>query len=116
MNVADANTLAVDAVADGLEPLLDDLVLVGGCAVSFLATDPAAPSVRATVDVDFAIELDSRLELRRMEAHLERCGPAHDMSDDAPICRFRMRDRLVDALLADIRTAQARHAPQRTLL
>ena len=47
------------AMARLLEPMLDDLVFVGGCATGLLITDPAAAAVRPTRDVDVVTELSS---------------------------------------------------------
>lgn len=49
---ASQNLEQLAAVATILEPLLDRLVLVGGCATSLLVTDPGAPDARPTTDVD----------------------------------------------------------------
>ena len=40
------------AAANRLGELRDDMVFIGGCATGLLITDPAAPEVRATIDVD----------------------------------------------------------------
>lgn len=40
-----------------LEPLLDRLVFVGGCATGLLVSDPGAAPVRTTIDVDVIVEL-----------------------------------------------------------
>lgn len=98
MRREDANVAAVDAVAAALLPLLDELVLVGGCAMSFVLTDPLAPEVRTTVDVDFVVELRHRMNMRRMEEELERCGAVPDLSESAPICRWRISGRIVDIM------------------
>ena len=48
--------LLVDA-ARVLQPLLGDLVFVGGCATGLLISDPAAADVRPTKDVDAIAEI-----------------------------------------------------------
>jgi hypothetical protein len=48
----DPNLERLTAVARRLRPLLDELVFAGGCATGLLITDPAAPSIRTTFDVD----------------------------------------------------------------
>jgi len=45
------------AVAGHLRPLLNDIVFVGGCTTELLVTDPAAPSIRPTTDVDAIVEI-----------------------------------------------------------
>ena len=45
-----------------LEELADDVVFVGGCATGILITDPAAPTVRGTIDVDVIANVDKLSE------------------------------------------------------
>lgn len=47
----DPNIETLELAARALKPLLNELVLVGGCAVSLLITDRARPPVRHTIDV-----------------------------------------------------------------
>ena len=42
-----------------LGPVADEMVFLGGCATGLLITDPAAPSVRVTMDVDVITEVAS---------------------------------------------------------
>lgn len=52
MSADDSNVQSVEIVAAALGDLCDELVLVGGCAVSLLIDAPAAPPPRVTYDVD----------------------------------------------------------------
>ena len=52
----DPNIAQVERAIIELGTLADELTLVGGCAASFLNTDPAAPAVRQTLDVDLVVE------------------------------------------------------------
>jgi len=54
------------AVCREIEPLLEQLVLVGGCVTELLVSDPAAPNPRMKQDVDWvvnAVSLDSYYKL-----------------------------------------------------
>ena len=42
-----------------LQPLLPEIVFVGGCATGLLITDPGAAAVRGTYDVDVIAEIAS---------------------------------------------------------
>jgi len=42
-----------------LQPLLDELVFVGGCTTALLITDKAAADIRPTYDVDAIAEITS---------------------------------------------------------
>ncbi len=48
----DPNLQLLEAAARVLEPLLDEVVFVGGCVTGLLITDPAAAGMRPTTDVD----------------------------------------------------------------
>lgn len=76
-------------VAEKIAPLLDDVVLVGGCAVDLLVTDPAAPPPRVTIDVDLTAEVSSYLEYSDLSSRLATLGFKPGRTADDPICRFR---------------------------
>lgn len=46
----------LELAADALGPLLDEVVFVGGATVTLWITDPGAPPVRPTKDVDVVVE------------------------------------------------------------
>lgn len=77
-----------------LGPLLDKLVLVGGCATGLLITDSAAPPIRVTVDVDALVEVNSRVEYEHIARNLRDLGFSEDTSEDAPICRW-IKDKII---------------------
>jgi predicted nucleotidyltransferase len=84
----DPNIAQVEFVAAALGSLCDELVLVGGCAAGLLITDPAAPPVRATMDVDLLVSAATRADYRAAEQKFELLGFQHDLAQDAPICRW----------------------------
>jgi hypothetical protein len=45
-----------------LGELADDMVFLGGCATGLLISDPAAPPIRVTRDVDAIVQVLSRAE------------------------------------------------------
>jgi hypothetical protein len=53
-----------------LQPLLAEIVFVGGCTTGLLGTNPAASPVRATVDVDVIVEVASCAEYSRFSKRL----------------------------------------------
>jgi len=57
MNNNDPNIQSLELAALHLEPILTELVLVGGCAVGLLITDLARPPIRYTIDVDLLTEV-----------------------------------------------------------
>jgi hypothetical protein len=46
----------LELAADALGPLLDEVVFVGGATITLWITDPGAPRVRPTKDVDAVVE------------------------------------------------------------
>lgn len=75
-------------VADALGELRESLVFVGGCAAGLLLTAPRAQWIRATQDVDVVAEVASAAQYHRLESKVAALGFAHDVSPEAPICRW----------------------------
>jgi len=73
---------------DQLGTLTDDMVFLGGCATGLLITDPAAPSIRVTKDVDAIVQIYSQAEYYGLADKLRARGFNEDTRDDAPICRW----------------------------
>ncbi len=86
--------LAVDA----LEPLLEQIAFVGGCATGLLITDPAAPPVRATTDVDVIVEIASYTDFIELEGQLEQLGLRRCTDPGAPICRWQTGAVKIDVM------------------
>lgn len=101
MNPDDPNLAKVELIATALGPLCEDLVFVGGCAAGLLISDPAAPRVRVTFDVDLVVEVTTLPDYHQMEAALAARGFTRDQSPDAPICRWRYRGFEVDLMPTD---------------
>ena len=75
--------LAVEQLGE----LADQMVFLGGCATGLLITDPAAPPIRVTRDVDAIVQVASQIEYSKLSKKLRAKGFKEDLSDDAPICR-----------------------------
>jgi hypothetical protein len=72
-----------------LQPLLGELVFVGGSTTALLITDKAAAEVRPTYDVDAIAEITSYAAYADFSERLRRCGFWENTSEGAPICRWR---------------------------
>ncbi len=94
-----ANLDLVRRAAEKIAPLLNDVVLVGGCAVDLLVTDPAPPPPRVTIDIDLTAEVSSYLEYSDLSARLVALGFSPGQMDNDPICRFRDGDGLTIDLM-----------------
>lgn len=84
-----------------LEPLLGELVFVGGSTTALLITDKAAADVRPTYDVDAIAEITSYAEYTEFSERLRTLGFTEDTSEGAPICRWRQKKTILDVMPLD---------------
>ena len=96
MNKDDPNVARVELVAKALGDTWTEFVLVGGCAAGLLITDQARPPVRATVDVDLAVEVATRADYyNRVHEQLLKLG----FTETGDIlCRWRCGALIVDVM------------------
>ncbi|BFR49799.1 nucleotidyl transferase AbiEii/AbiGii toxin family protein [Nitratidesulfovibrio sp. HK-II] len=78
--------------------LVDEVAFVGGASVALLLTDPAAPDVRPTLDVDVIVEAVTRAAYYRVADRLRARGFAEDMG---VVCRWRHGALLLDVMPTD---------------
>jgi hypothetical protein len=97
VNPNDPNIAALEAVAAALGDLRSELVLVGGCAVGLLISDPASPPVRETVDVDFVAEVITLGEYYGICQRLTQCGFLQS-AQDQHMCRWVKRGLKLDLM------------------
>lgn len=92
----------LERAAQALEPLLGDVVFLGGASIVLWITDPAAPAPRPTKDVDVVVEVSSRAAFHAFEERLQSLGFKEDQ-ESGIICRWRYRDSdlILDAMPAD---------------
>ncbi|MBV9110335.1 MAG: hypothetical protein JO306_13065 [Gemmatimonadetes bacterium] len=88
----------MEPIVRRLEPLLDDVVFVGGQVTALLLTDPAATRTRVTVDVDIICPAVTRTQYERLAERLRTLGFREDTSEGAPICRWRSPDGILDVM------------------
>ena len=82
------NLAMVEIAAHALGELCESLVFVGGCATGLLVTTVRAHDIRATEDVDVVARVATVSAYHQVEARLVGRGFKHDISPDAPICRW----------------------------
>lgn len=82
-----------------LGELADQVVFVGGATVGLWISDPAAPPVRPTDDVDVVVEVATRSAFYDFEAQLREAGFSEDQ-ESGVICRWRHRETglILDAM------------------
>lgn len=89
------NRSMLERAAERLQPVLGELVFVGGQVAELLVTDPAATRVRPTDDVDVIVQATTRGQYHRWEERLRTLGFSPDVRDGAPICRHSTTDGVV---------------------
>jgi predicted nucleotidyltransferase len=96
----DPNLGVVELAAASLGELLDELVLVGGCAVGLLVTDPGRTPVRQTIDVDLLTEVTPTANYYKLRERLRAHGFAEQPTEES-ICRWVKGNLLIDVMPTD---------------
>lgn len=96
--MADPNIELLIRVAEALGDLRERFVFVGGCATALLITDPAAPPVRATHDVDAVIAIVSLAEYRRLGEALRGRGFSQTLAEGEPPFRWTLAGMKFDVM------------------
>ena len=97
-NLVNPNLEILILVADALGELREELVFVGGCATGLLLTAQRAQSIRPTNDVDVVVQVATLADYHAMEKAVAARGFKHDVSPDAPICRWVKQDVILDLM------------------
>ena len=97
----ESNTALLSSVAAKLGDLCDRPVFVGGCATALLVTDPAAPAVRVTQDVDALVAITSLSDYHRMGHDLLERGFTLSLVRGDPPYRFRSGSLTLDLMPVD---------------
>jgi hypothetical protein len=84
------NIELLELAESALGKLADQVIFVGGATVGLWITDPAAPPVRPTDDVDVVVEVATRSGFYDFEAKLREAGFREDQ-ESGVICRWRHR-------------------------
>lgn len=98
MKPSDINLEMIRIVAKRIGSLREAFVFLGGASTCLLVTDPAAPEIRATLDVDIIVEVASRLEYHKLEETLRQLGFRQGTEPDDPICRWVVEGLKVDVM------------------
>ena len=91
----DPNVQSVELAANALGTIMDELVLVGGCAVGLLITDQARPPTRQTVDVDLLTEVTPLGNYYKLCDRLRERG---FKENDEVICRWQFQGLKIDVM------------------
>ena len=100
-SVQNPNLEMFNSAVEQLGDLVNELVFLGGCATGLLITDPASPPIRITRDVDAIVQVLSLSDYHQLEKSLRAHGFTEDMSPDAPVCRWKSGDVILDIMPTD---------------
>jgi hypothetical protein len=84
--------------AQALGPLREKVAFLGGATTVLLLTDPAAPAVRPTLDVDVIVDVPGRARYYQLEDELRALGFRQKPLDGEPICRWHLDDLILDVM------------------
>ncbi len=94
----------IQAVAEGLEELRDQVAFVGGATTALYIDDEASPQPTPSDDVDFVVEITSQHEYSKLEKTLRKKGFTDPMPEEGkspPICRKVYKNINVDIMPTD---------------
>lgn len=97
----DPNLRLLEAAARALEPMLGEVVFVGGCVAGLLITDRAVAGVRPTTDVDVIAEVYSYAQYDELSDRLRELELIPDAREGAPTCRWRQGNLTIDVMPID---------------
>ena len=97
----DPNLQLLEAAARALEPMLGEVVFVGGCVAGLLITDRAVAGVRPTTDVDVIAEVYSYARYDELSDRLRELELIPDAREGAPTCRWRQGNLTIDVMPID---------------
>ena len=97
----DPNREMMRHIALQLGDLTERLVFVGGVTAGLLISDPAAPSVRPTKDVDVIAVIESHTDYYLLGNELRQRGFKEDQSFGAPLCRWISGGWILDVMPTD---------------
>lgn len=83
-----------------LGDLAAEVVFVGGATTALLLSDPAAPDVRPTIDVDVIVEISSRVMYHVFGERLRGKGFC-EASEQGVICRWKKGSLILDVMPTD---------------
>jgi hypothetical protein len=86
----------LETTAAALEPLLADLVFVGGATLPFYTAESFDLNVRVTNDVDCIVPAATLHDFHRFEKKLRALGHAPCQEPGAPLCRYWVAGERVD--------------------
>lgn len=99
--MSDSNLEQLITAARLLQPLLSEIVFVGGAVTGLLLTDKGAGDPRPTFDVDAIVEITSYAKYAVFGDRLRGLGFMEDTKEGAPLCRWVHQRTTLDVMPLD---------------
>lgn len=94
-----SSVAALSAAVKALGPMAEEVVFIGGSVLGFLITDPAAPPIRTTEDVDLIVNAITYGDFREVDERLLKLGFSNDATRNT--CSYKLKELLLDILPSD---------------
>lgn len=101
LDKAKANLKILEQAARKLDSLNDEVVYLGGCAVTLFITDPLL-DVRTTIDVDCIVDIASKTCYREFTKKLQKQGFKQSINEPL-ICRWFYDEITLDVMPTDVK-------------
>lgn len=102
MTVFDPNRARLLSVAAALGEVRDELVFLGGSVVGLLVSDPVAPRIRETTDVDCVVHALTRAEYDTRVRDMLRAQGFVEMNEPGvPVCAWTLNGLRLDVMPLD---------------
>lgn len=99
MTVSDPNRARLSSVASALGDVRDEFVFLGGSVVGLLVSDPAAPRIRETKDVDCVVHALTRAEYDTRVRDMLRAQGFVEMNEPGvPVCAWAVQGIRLDVM------------------
>ena len=102
--MANPNLELLNAIADAMGSVREQVVFVGGCATGLLITQPLVADIRATEDVDAIVEVVSLAAYHALARQLMALGFKQTMADNTPPFRWFWCGMQLDLVPLDEKT------------
>ena len=91
----------LERVAAVLAGVPERFVFTGGATICLYVDEVLQDELRPTLDVDCVVEIFSRAEYYTLAERLRDLGLEECTEPDAPLCRWRYQDLIVDVMPCD---------------
>ncbi len=92
------NLERLEVIVVGLKEMAKDAIFIGGACTQFYVENPDLTDIRPTKDVDCIVQISTPVEFARFSEKLRLLGFSNDMSENAPMVRWKFKGVIVDTI------------------